>query len=476
METLREKQRRESRNLIATFFSTEKSRGQYLKHIEFLNAGARWKERAFIAANRVGKTVAGGFEMALHLTGDYPDWWQGRRFDEPVDCWAAGKTSKTVRDIIQQLMLGRPGSPLALGTGMIPGDAIVRTTVKHGIADAVETVYVKHKSGGVSSLQFKSYDQGRDAYEGSSCHVIWLDEEADESIYSECLTRTATTHGIIYLTTTPMEGLTELILQFLPDMRPATEENSVTGAALRTKFAVQAGWDDVPHLDESEKAALLASYAPWQRDARTRGIPMLGSGAIYQVPQSEIIIQPFPIPDHYRRCYGMDVGWNCTAAVWLAHDSDTGTVYVTDEYYRGKVEPSVHAAAIKNRGAWQPGVIDPAARGRMQTDGQKLLDMYLDLGLQLEKAENAREAGIFAVWELLSQGRLRIFSTCQNLLREYATYRRDRLGNIVKVNDHALDALRYAVITGLALAKIQPTARPDGRPWFYCPPQPFWSG
>jgi phage terminase large subunit-like protein len=438
-------------------------------------AGNVWKERAFIAANRVGKTVTGGYEMTCHLTGKYPEWWTGRRFDDPTDCWAAGKSSKTVRDIIQQLMLGKPGSDASFGTGMIPRDLIVRTTTKHGIADAVETIYVKHVSGGVSSLQLKSYDQGRDAYEGSSCHAIWLDEEPDESIYSECLTRTATTHGIIYVTTTPMEGLTELILQFLPGMRPALDTDEGK-PPVQTKFAVQAGWDDVPHLDPLEKAALMASYAPWQRDARTRGIPMLGSGAIYQVPQSEIIIQPFQIPAHYRRCYGLDVGWNCTATVWLAHDSDTGTVYVVDEYYRGKVEPSVHAAAINNRGKWQPGVIDPAARGRMQTDGQRLLDMYLDLGLDVEKAENARESGIFAVWELLSQGRLRIFSTCQNLLREYATYRRDRNGNIVKTNDHALDALRYAVVSGLARAKIEPTDRPDGKRWFDWRPQPFWSG
>lgn len=399
----------------------------------------------------------------------------GRRFDEPVECWAAGKTSKTVRDIIQNLMLGKPGSESSRGTGLIPGDLITRTTVKHGIADAVETIYVKHSSGGISSLQLKSYDQGRDAYEGSSCHVIWLDEEPDESIYAECLTRTATTRGIIYVTTTPMEGLTELILQFLPEMRPSLDDDAI-GTKLRTKFAVQAGWDDVPHLDETEKAALLSSYAPWQRDARTRGIPMLGSGAIYQVPQSEIIIQPFPIPKHWRRCYGLDVGWNCTATVWLAHDTDTGTVYVVDEYYRGKVEPSVHAAAIHNRGKWQPGVVDPAARGRMQTDGQKLLDMYIDLGLDIEKAENARESGIFAVWELLSQGRLRIFSTCQNLLREYATYRRDKNGNIVKTNDHALDALRYAIVSGLLRAIIEPADRPDGQQWFYWRPPSVWSG
>lgn len=466
--------RRASRNLIQTYYKTQEARDGYKQHCKFMAAGGEHKERAFIAANRVGKTITGGYEMTLHLTGNYPDWWTGRRFNEPTECWAAGKTSKTVRDIIQSLLIGKPGSETQKGTGMIPGDSITRTTVKHGVADAIETAYVKHISGGLSSVQFKSYDQGRDAFEGTSQHVIWLDEEPEEDIYTECLTRTATTRGIIYVTTTPMEGLTELILQFLPECRPTTEDGPPAG--VMTKFAIQAGWDDVPHLDENEKAALLASYPAWQRDARTKGIPMLGSGAIYQVATSDITIQPFPIPAYFRRSFGMDVGHNCTATIWLAEDKDTNTVYVIDEYYRGKVEPSVHAAAIKGRGAWIPGAIDPAARARSQIDGRQLFAMYEELGLKLTPAINAREAGILKVWELLSQGRLRIFSTCQNLLREYAVYRRDKNGNVVKSNDHALDALRYGIMSGLDLGITQPSARNDGMPWFHVPVSHVWAG
>lgn len=470
---MREKQRRESRNRIATYFDTPEIRAAYPKHMEFFSAGAKWKERAFIAANRVGKTVAGGFETTCHLTGIYPDWWEGRRFNEPINAWCIGKTAKTARDILQALLLGTPGSAAAEGTGMIPGDLIQRTTVKHGVSDAVETVYVKYAGGGTSVLQFKSQDQGRDAFEGTSQHVVWPDEEVDESVYAECLTRTATVRGIVYITATPLEGLTELILQFLPHLRPAVSEAD-GDEPIRTKYTVQAGWDDVPHIPEEEKAALMASYAPWQRDARTRGIPMLGSGAIYQVPQSEITCAPFPIPAHYRRCFGLDVGHNCTAAVWLAHDLDSGNVWVVDEYYRGKVEPSVHAAAIKNRGEWIAGVIDPAARGRSQIDGKQLFVMYEDLGLDIMPAINAREAGIYRVWELLSQGQLKIFSTCQNLLREYATYRRDKNGNVVKSNDHALDALRYAVMSGLDRGKTDP-GKQDGKQWFAWQPADVWA-
>jgi phage terminase large subunit-like protein len=158
--------------------------------------------------------------MTCHLTGLYPDWWDGKVFEEPVLAWTAGDTSKTVRDIMQATLLGPPGVEDEFGTGVIPGELILRTTPKHGLADAFESVFVKHVSGGVSALQFKSYDQGRDSFQGTSQHVIHLDEECPLDIYAECLLRTMTVNGIVYLTATPLQGLTPLILEFLPEWQP----------------------------------------------------------------------------------------------------------------------------------------------------------------------------------------------------------------------------------------------------------------
>jgi phage terminase large subunit-like protein len=156
----------------------------------------------------------GAYETTLHLTGDYPVWWEGRRFNRPIKAWAAGDTSKTVRDIIQEKLLGPPGH---FGTGMIPGDALVgKPSSKQGTSDAVDTIDVRHKSGGVSRIALKSYDQRREAFQGTEQDLIWLDEESDESIYTECLMRTMTTDGLIILTFTPLMGLTPLVLQFLP--------------------------------------------------------------------------------------------------------------------------------------------------------------------------------------------------------------------------------------------------------------------
>ena len=213
---------------------------------------------------------------------------------------------------------------------------------------------------------------------------------------------------------------------------------------------------DVPHLDEKTKAELLASTPPYLRDARTKGIPGLGSGAIYPIAESEFVVEPFKIPAFWPRAYALDVGWNKTACVWGAWDRSVGMLYLYTEHYRGQAEPSIHAAAIKARGEWIPGVVDPSARGRAVKDGERLIEIYQNIGLKLSKADNAVEAGIYDVWERLSTGRLKVFSTMQNLLAEYRIYRRDEHGAIVKANDHALDAMRYLVRSGQAVAIVEP--------------------
>ncbi len=242
------------------------------------------------------------------------------------------------------------------------------------------------------------------------------------------------------------------------------------------KVAIFVSWEDVPHLSASQKAAILASIPPWQRGARTRGTPQLGAGAIYQVLEDEVIVSPFPIPPHWKRSYGLDVGWNRTAAIWLAQDPETQGIVAYDEHYRGQAEPSIHTAAIHLRGKWVPGVIDPAARGRSQKDGEKLIENYRDLGLDIEIADNTKEAGLAKVWEMLSTGQLKLFSTLANTRSEMRLYRRDEQGKIVKENDHLMDALRYAVMSGLARGKIEPVTRNDGMPWFHWSPPPVWSG
>lgn len=223
-----------------------------------------------------------------------------------------------------------------------------------------------------------------------------------------------------------------------------------------SKFVVSATWDDAPHLSAEAKAELESEIPPHLRDARTKGIPSLGAGAIYPVPESEIVCEPIDIPPHWPKVYGLDVGWNRTAAIWGAIDRESQTVYLYSEHYRGQAEPPIHAEAIRARGEWIPGVIDPAARGRGQKDGARLFKDYTDLGLRISPAVPAVEAGLFAVWQRLSGGRIKVFNTLHNWLGEYRLYRRDEDGKIIKERDHLMDATRYLIVSGLDLARTKP--------------------
>lgn len=223
-----------------------------------------------------------------------------------------------------------------------------------------------------------------------------------------------------------------------------------------SRAVVMAGWEDVPHLSEQEKKDLRRTIPPYQRDARTKGIPQLGRGAIYPIEETEIKVEAFKIPKHWPRAYALDVGWKRTAALWGAYDREASTWFLYGEYYRGHAEPSVHAGAIRARGEWIPGCIDPAARGRSQDDGKKLTDSYRDLGLDLSLADHAVEAGIFDVYTGLSTGTIKVFDLLKAWLAEYRIYRRDELGRIASTADHLMDCTRYLVRTGREIMMTEP--------------------
>lgn len=194
----------------------------YPKHLKFFRGGLEHRERLFMAANRVGKTEGvGGYETTLHLTGEYPAWWPGKRFDRPISAWVAGKNNETTRDIVQSKLFGKvegvgPGKRFS-GTGLIPGDAIGTTSWRGGFADLAGAVQIRHKSGGWSTVGLKSYEQGRGSFEGTEQDLIWLDEEPPLDVYVECLVRTMTTNGIVLITFTPLEGMSDTVLSFLKD-------------------------------------------------------------------------------------------------------------------------------------------------------------------------------------------------------------------------------------------------------------------
>jgi phage terminase large subunit-like protein len=187
----------------------------YAKQADFHAAGATHRERLFLAGNRCGKTQAGAYELSMHLTGQYPAWWIGKRFDMPVRAWAAGVTGESTRDVVQEKLFGPPDRRDAWGTGAIPADTFGDIAMGRGIANAIDMVSIKHISGGWSSLAFKSYEKGREKWQGSALEVVWMDEEPDAPLYYEGLTRTNETSGIVYVTCTPLLGMSEVMRMFL---------------------------------------------------------------------------------------------------------------------------------------------------------------------------------------------------------------------------------------------------------------------
>jgi phage terminase large subunit-like protein len=190
------KSQRAAENKFASFKA-------YKKQMEFFAAGKTHRERLLMAANRFGKTECGAAEMSYHLTGQYPPDWPGKRFDKPVRAWAAGVTSETTRDVVQAKLIGPPFNEAEWGQGMVPKSCIADIAPARGIPAAIDTVSVKYASGGTSALQFKSFERGREKWQGAACEVIWFDEECPADIYSEGLTRTNETGGIVFITFTP---------------------------------------------------------------------------------------------------------------------------------------------------------------------------------------------------------------------------------------------------------------------------------
>ena len=437
------------RNYIATLFNTPEEREKYKIWMQFFEASKNYQEKLAMAANQVGKTTAGAYETTMHLTGLYPEWWDGYRFPEGNTWWICGVTQRDVVDVLQDRMLGPVGD---FGSGFIPYDCIDFESLKEAkkAGTAVTTFRVKHISGSWSTVSFKSYQTGRESFQGKPGISVWMDEEPPFPIYAEATTRTIAGNGLIILTFTPLKGISDVIKNFLD----GTDLNKPTGALSKSRFLLRATWDDAPHLTPEKREAQLAKYRPHERDARSRGIPSVGEGAIFPYDQDFISCEPIEIPAWWPRCMGLDVGRN-TAAIWIAHDRDTGMLYAYSEFFMVEGTVLQHADGIFARGKWIKGAIDTAAHGRAQTDGENLFDMYKAIGVNIINADKSVEAGIQMIHELLQAGRLKIFNTCRGLIEEMSIYGRDHNGKIIKKNDHRLDAFRYALFTRDKLLKTE---------------------
>ena len=405
----------------------------YRKQALFHALGRMWPERLLRAGNQQGKTHAGGMETAMHLTGIYPDQWPGRRFNHPIDAWACCDTGETTRDNPQRVLVGPIG---AWGTGTIPADRLEDFKRGRGVADLLDTVLIRHVSGGISRLGFKRYDQGREAFQGPPKHVIWDDEEPPEDVYSECKARLIATNGIIYTTFTPLNGM-----------------SNVVSALLNQPFDVNMTIEDAEHIAPARRAQIIASFPEHERDARAAGVPMLGGGRVFPLGEASIRVDPFAIPDHWAMLGGMDFGWDDPfAAVKLAWDRDSDCVYVTNEYRVREQTPVVHTAALKEWGQRLNWAWPHDGHQHDKGSGDTLAAQYRASGLRTRKQHATHldggyglEAGVMMMLDRMKTGRLKVFSSCVNWFEEYRHYHRLK-GLIVKVKDDLLSATRVGLM------------------------------
>lgn len=409
------------------------------KQLAFIEMGRMKPERMLTAGNQQGKSDGGAFEFSVHLDGRYPPWWTGYRFRKPVAAWAGATTNKKARDVLQKKLLGKRGR---WGTGFVPRDAILsEPTMSRGLSGLVDTAEIKHISGGISTVQFMSYEMDLSAWESDPIDLLWLDEEPPEAYYDAGQARLTATQGIMYMTFTPLKGVSNVVRRFYP--RP----NSID------RGYVKMGLKDALHIPESEWPRILRKYPEHERRARVDGEPVLGSGMVFSVDWEDIVIDPFEIPGYWAWIVGLDIGGggHPTAFVICAWDRDNDIVYVVGEYKLTDSRVKLHAAALKERTQRDP-VAWPHDAAEETSTGETYAAIYAAQGCNMLAAHSTfpdggygTEPGVTLIEDRLIAGKLKFFRTCQMCGEEYRMYHRKN-GLIVKEFDDLMSALRQAIM------------------------------
>ncbi len=418
----------------------------YAKQREFYNLGNTIPERCLSAGNQYGKSISASYEAALHATGLYPDNWGGARFSKPTIGWVCGVSGGDIAKGPQKLLLGRKLD----GTGMIPKDSMLDKVSARGVPGLLDHVTVRHVSGGVSFIYFKSYEQGREKFQAETISWAWLDEEPPYSIYFEVKART--THGelgyFIFMTYTPIKGFTQLTTDFREN--PSQYQKVVNISLV-----------DVPDrvLSPEQKEKMINSYPEHERAARIEGLPMVGEGLIYQVPDEQVSIEPFDIPSHFAQLNAMDFGLGKHGIfVNLAWDRDDDVIYLTKIFSGFNKEtglnmmPAEEAAHILKWGSSIPVAWPHDGHKEEKGTGRVMMSYYEDAGLSMLPDHATHEEGGFKVESGIKQmndrmrsGNFKVFSHLRDFFDEKRIYHRKK-GRIVKANDHVLDATRIGMM------------------------------
>lgn len=413
---------------------------------EFIASTHDYYESCLCAGNQIGKTFIGTLIDAMHLTGDYPEDWEGHEFHQPPFCWGLGFSMEKTRDLLQTALFGIYSNGEFQG-GLVPKSRIISWESATGTPNAMRTVRVKHASGGESVIQFWSYSQGQHAIMGDVVDWFHIDEEPrDPTIRPQVLTRTLNGDGGhggrgIY-TFTPENGRTELVIKFMDDPSPA-------------QFFMQKGWADAPHITEEKRLRMMEQYPAHQMEMRMHGVPMLGHGRIYDIADEMVLCDPIiDIPDHWFVINGMDFGSDHPQAhIQLLEDRDNDVIYITHGWKASNRSADDAWIVVRK---WSEGVPvawphDGLQREKGRSDALQLKQHYINAGFKMlhdhatwPAGGNSVETGLYEILDRMRKGTFKISRGLLELMDEFRQYHRDDRERIVKVRDDLLDAMRYA--------------------------------
>ncbi len=434
---------------VKQYQSIKKRNGMYFykpygKQKDFHNAGLEYSERCFGAGNQLGKTYSGAQEAAFHATGIYPGWWQGARFTQRNVGWVTGESGELIRDTVQKLLIGRLQIEEEIGTGSIPKDRIIQVVKTHGVKDLADHVKIRHNDGGTSLIFFKSREKGRAKLQGETIDWVWHDEEPDQDIYTECLTRTNRGQNgqFSFMTFTPLKGMTAVVNQFY---------SAPTSHQSLTMMTIQ----DVEHYTQAEKDQIVSSYPEHEREARSKGVPILGSGRVYPVAESQISVTPFVIPKHWPRIKAMDFGVfdHPSACAFCAYDADSDCFYVYNGWKASKKDITEESILINKLHKWVPVAWPHDGLKHDKNTKQTIAELYAENEVNMlperatfEDGGNSVEAGIMEILDRMRTNRFKVFANMEIFFEEFRLYHR-KDGKIVKERDDFVDAVRYAIMS-----------------------------
>lgn len=430
-------QTRKAKNKLAFYNSGNK---KHLKQIEFhkCNKKSRW----VFGGNRSGKTECGAVEVVYMARGNHPY----RKIEHATSGWVVSVSTQVQRDVAQNKILNYLNPDWIEDVVMISGR---KDSYANGIIDYI---LIKNVFGTLSKIGFKSCDQGREKFQGTSLDYVWFDEEPPYDVYEECRMRVLDKNGDIFATMTPLKGMT-----FVYD---EIYLNKFNNPEIWCEFMQ---WDDNPYISEEAKQAMKQSMSADELKTRQFGEFVDAGGRIYpEFDENVNVIEPFEVPYDWQDKLSIDPGLkNPLSCHWYAVDYD-GNIYVVAEHYDREKDIEYHSKCIheisdalhwhRNSNGMIEALIDSAANQTTLASKKSVSDLFYDYGILVNANVNKDVfSGIQRVKSYiknsLGETKLYIFNTCKNLIREMKGYRWGKGESPVKVDDHSMDELRYYIMS-----------------------------